>query len=139
MRYKAVLKDMARQEPFPVDEDGDEVVGERVVIRETIIPDVARSVFEEMFGEELACALMSKCKVEVTLTKDDLKAGLREFVLPLVPNAKITPMTETALNKLRAGGAMSAHAEYRVEQHTPGRAILREGPKLLPDAGADLP
>jgi PD-(D/E)XK nuclease superfamily len=136
-RVMAVLKDMARQEPFPLGDD--EVFGERLLLRETIIPEVARQVFTEMWGEELSHALMSKVKVEVTLSKEDLRSGIREFVLPLVPNGKITAMVEAALNRLRAAGAISARPEYRVEAYTPGRAVLREGPKLLPDAGSDVP
>jgi hypothetical protein len=117
-RLKAVVKDYARQTPVPTAEGW--VLGEVEESRETLVPARARGALVSKFGEQLGVAVFSESvEKKETMTKAALKASLRKFVLPTLPKekAKIGQLEDSALDELRAQGAVSVASFRHVKEH----------------------
>lgn len=120
VRYEAVLRDIARQQPIPLTAAG-EVLGEKESIRETIIPERARAVLEKHYGPLGAAVAGAATKSETSITKADLKRELKRLVLPTLPRReqKITHVNDGTLRMLREGGAVSAVRTRSVTEWVP--------------------
>jgi len=127
-RYEAILRDLARQQPIPLG-DGGEVLGEKEVTRETILPDRARAVLEKHYGPVGAAVAGEATASESKMTKGALKSALKRLVLPTLPrqDQKIGALNTGALRMLREGGAISASTT---------RCVTEWVPRALP-SGAD--
>jgi hypothetical protein len=125
-RYEAILKDLARQAPIPLG-DGGEVLGEREMTRETIIPERARAVLERQYGPVGAAVAGEATESKSAITKASLKRALKRYVLPTLPRQeqKISALNAGALRMLREGGAISATTTRCVTEWTP-RALSDE-------------
>lgn len=117
-RLKAIVKDFARQAPFPTS-DG-YVVGEVTKHREAIIPARAKGPLEHHLGAQLGGVVYSESvETETAITKARLKSALGKYVLPTIPNGKITHVEKDILDVLRKSGAISVSSFKTVEEHKP--------------------
>lgn len=128
-RLKAVVKDYARQTPFPTG-DG-YVVGEVTENREAIVANRANTILQAHLGPQLGAVVYSESIEETTeMTKKRLKSALGKYVLPTMPQAKITHLEKDTLEALRTGGAISVSSFKAVKEHKP---------KEQPKAAQELP
>jgi hypothetical protein len=134
-RYEAIIRDLARQDPVPL-YDG-EVLGEKLVTREGIVPDRARAALEKHYGNLGAAVIGEASETKTTVTKKALKsrpqetgpahaaeAGPEDWA-PERPGAS-PPARERRRHR---------HAEqgrHRVDPEGPGRTGARGGGSLMP-------
>jgi hypothetical protein len=138
-RMMSVIEGMALSEPIPLDDDG-KVLGERQVIKETILPELAREPLTEAIGADATAALWREgVKRRETLSQGDFKSFIGRHILPLVPNAKKGDVFDKLMAHLRAAGAVAPRVEYRIEAHTPGRSLPAQPLELPEGTGEDLP
>ncbi len=118
-RYEAILRDLARQEPIQLG-DG-EVLGEKLGIREAIVPDRAKVALEKQFGPIGAAVVGDAAETKTTLTKKALKSSLKRLVLPTLPVAdqKIGALNDATLRLLRENGAVTVTQTRTVTEWTP--------------------
>lgn len=130
IRYDAILRDLARQEPFAVDDDGT-MLGPKESKKEVIVPSRARSALERQFGPAGAAVVGSATEESSTLTKKALRRELKRLILPTLPKGdqKIGALNDMALRLLREGGAMSVTTTNGVREWTPSASegALDEG------------
>ncbi len=118
-RYEAILRDLARQEPIQL--GGGEILGEKLGIREGIVPDRARAALEHHYGPVGAAVVGEAAEVKTVLTKSALKAALKKLVLPTLPSAdrKIGALNDAAMRMLRENGAVTVTQTRTVTEWTP--------------------
>lgn len=128
-RYEAILRDLARQTPIPLG-DGGEVLGEKEVKRESIIPEQARVILERHYGPVGAAVAGEATESKTSITKSALKRALKRLVLPTLPRGeqKISHLNAGALQMLREGGAVSA---------TVSRCVTEWVPRALPEGESE--
>ena len=118
-RYEAILRDLARQEPIPLG-DGD-VLGEKLGIKEGIVPDRAKVALEKHYGPLGAAVVGDAAEVKTVLTKKALKSALKRLVMPTLPagDQKIGQLNDATLRLLREHGAVSVVQTRTVTEWTP--------------------
>lgn len=121
-RYEAILRDLGRQEPIPLG-DG-EVLGEKELTRETILPARARVALEGLYGPVGAAVAGAATETKEGMTKSALKNALKRLVLPTLPkeDQKISHLNALVLRTLKEAGAVSATTTRCVTEWTP-RAV----------------
>jgi len=118
-RYEAIIRDLARQEAIPL-YDG-EVLGEKLVTREGIVPDRARAALEKQYGNLGAAIIGEASETKTTVTKKALKSALKKLLLPTLPrpDQKIGHVNDMALRLLRESGAVTVTQSRTVTEWTP--------------------
>lgn len=125
-RYEAILRDLARQSPIPLG-DG-EILGEKEVRRETIVPERAREVLERQYGPLGAAVAGDSTKAETSLSKAALRSALKRLVLPTLPprEQKISHLERDILKLLREGGSVSTKVTRGVTEWVPKADVAEE-------------
>jgi len=116
---EAWFKATARQSPISLP-SGD-LLGERLVPKESIIPDMAKPVLAKRYGEAVAEAVLGDSLKEATsLPKDRFKSALKRHVLPrLEGKAKIGQLERDVYEALRQGRAVTIKMEKLVKTYRP--------------------
>jgi hypothetical protein len=126
-RMESILRAYARQTPIPLG-DG-EILGEKLVSKESVVPDKAKVVLERQYGS-LGLAVWDDATVKnESLPKDRLRKALQKLVLPTLPeeDQKITWLEKAVHKILREAGAMSTKTERQITEHVPPKLALPEG------------
>lgn len=123
-RYEGILREFSRQAPIPLGDE--EVLGARAKKIETIVPERAKVLLEQTFGQAGMAAASEATKTDPKMTKEGLKAALKKFVLPTRPKEeqKITWLERETLTILREGKAINTITRQEVCEHVPAKAEL---------------
>jgi hypothetical protein len=129
VRYRAILEDYLRRNPVPLP-DG-EVLGEKVTMREAIVPDRARKALSKHFGSLGDAIAGDATEHKETMTKSALKAALKRLLLPTLPKSdqKISHVEKAVHDQLRQHGAfVHASTSKTICAHVPAKVLALPAP-----------
>jgi len=97
------------------------VLGEKLGIKEGIVPDRAKTALEERYGPLGAAVVGDAAEVKTVLTKKALKSALKRLVMPTLPagEQKIGQLNDATLKLLRERGAVTVVQTRTVTEWTP--------------------
>lgn len=125
-RFEAILKEYARLNPVPLGDD--EVLGEKEVLKSTIVPEQTRKVLVQQYGDlgNAICGAAEEKKL--TVTKKRFKAALKKLLLPTLSpeHQKITHLEKSVTQLLRENGALSTVVTRQVTEFIPRAAAPDE-------------
>lgn len=127
-RWEGILEDFARETPFPLGHGGLWVGPVERKAETPIVPEAARDVLVQMFGELGRAVFADAVEISDSVTKASLERALRKLVLPTRPDMKMTHLRNEVLAALRAGGALAVKPQKKVPvgEYRPKVALKEE-------------